>query len=153
MPKRSDFRTLKNLIDQAYLIASPDPVPKGGMKSLRENLDAARALVRVLLMRPDMESMASELGKRGGRETAKRGAEYYAGISALRKTKSGGRPKIHQDVFEQRRGSVFRSFACGVLNCQASARTKDGRRWTGASHSLQRAICPECFAGRYDPFG
>jgi len=98
MPNRSDVRTLKNLIDQAYLIASTDPMPKGGIESLRENLDAARALVRVLLIRPSAEQAASELGKRGGKETAKRGPEYYSEISALRKNKAGGRPKIHQDV-------------------------------------------------------
>jgi hypothetical protein len=98
MPKRSDVRTLKNLIDQAHLIASSDPIPKGGMESLRENLDAARALIRVLLVRPAMDEAAAELGKRGGRKTAERGPEYYAEISALRKTKAGGRPKKHQDV-------------------------------------------------------
>ena len=98
MPKRSDVRTLKNLIDQAYLIASSDPLPKGGMESLQENLDAARAMIRVLLMRPDAETMAAELGKRGGQETAKRGPEYYSQIAALRKTNAGGRPKKHLDV-------------------------------------------------------
>lgn len=98
MPKRSDVRTLKNLIDEVYLIASSDPIPPGGIESLRENLDAARALVRVLLVRPEMDSAAAELGKRGGRKTAERGTEYYSQIASLRKTKAGGRPKKHQDV-------------------------------------------------------
>lgn len=36
---------------------------------------------------------AVELGKRGGKKTAQRGAEYYAEIQAKRQTKGGGRPK------------------------------------------------------------
>jgi hypothetical protein len=98
MPKLSDVRTLKNLIDQAYLIASSNPVPKGGMESLRENLDAARALVRFLLMRPKPETAAAELGKRGGKKTAERGPEYFSQIASMRKTKAGGRPRKYQDV-------------------------------------------------------
>ena len=53
MPKRSDLRALKNFVDEAYLIASSDPIPRGGIESLRENLDAARRLARLLLERPD----------------------------------------------------------------------------------------------------
>src|SRR5947209_4313720 len=98
MPKRSDVRTLKNLIEQARLIAHAEPFPKGGIAALRENLDAAWALVKLLLVKPTPESIAAELGKRGGQETAKRGSDYYAEIAGLRKTKAGGRPKKHQDV-------------------------------------------------------
>ena len=36
---------------------------------------------------------AVELGKRGGKKTAERGAEYYAEIQAKRQTRAGGRPK------------------------------------------------------------
>jgi hypothetical protein len=36
---------------------------------------------------------AVELGKRGGKKTAERGADYYAAIQAKRQTKAGGRPK------------------------------------------------------------
>jgi hypothetical protein len=32
-------------------------------------------------------------GQIGGRETAKRGPEYFRKIAAMRKTKAGGRPK------------------------------------------------------------
>jgi hypothetical protein len=53
MPKRSDLRALKNLVDQAYLIVSSDPIPPGGIESLRENLNAARQLARLLLEKPD----------------------------------------------------------------------------------------------------
>lgn len=98
MPKRSDVRTLKNLIEQARLIAHADPFPKGGVAVLRENLDTAWELVKLLLVKPTPESIAAELGKRGGQETAKRGADYYSEIAGLRKTKAGGRPKKHLDV-------------------------------------------------------
>lgn len=98
MAKRSDVRTLKNLIDQAYLIASSDPVPKGGIESIRENLESARALARFLLLKPKPETAAAELGKRGGKETAKRGPKYYSKIAGMRKTKAGGRPKKYLDV-------------------------------------------------------
>ena len=98
MPKRSDVRTLKNLIEQAKLIADSDPLPKGGIVSLRENLDAALSLARLFLVKPTPESIAAELGKRGGAETAKRGPGYYSEISALRKVKAGGRPKKYLDV-------------------------------------------------------
>jgi len=37
---------------------------------------------------------AVALGRLGGRETAKRGPEYFRQISGLRKTKTGGRKKI-----------------------------------------------------------
>ena len=100
MPKRSDVRTLKNLVDQAYLIASSDPIPPGGIESLRENLGASRRLARLLLVKP--ESLAAvELGTRGGKKTAERGAEYFRQISAQRKTKAGGRPTKYQDVLSK----------------------------------------------------
>jgi hypothetical protein len=92
MPKRSDARALKNLVDQAYLIASSDPMPNGGIESLRENLDAARRLARLLLVKPE-KSAAVELGARGGKKTAQRGPEYFKRIAGMRKTKAGGRPR------------------------------------------------------------
>ena len=48
MAKRSDLRALKNLVDQAYLIVSSDPIPAGAIESLRENLEAARRLAGLL---------------------------------------------------------------------------------------------------------
>ncbi len=35
---------------------------------------------------------AVELGRRGGRVTAKRGPDYFRKIAAMRKTRAGGRP-------------------------------------------------------------
>lgn len=97
MPKRSDLRTLKNLVDQAYLIVSCDPIPKGGIESVRENLAAAKSLAKLLLAKPGT-SAAVELGSRGGQKTAERGPGYFRQIAAQRKTKAGGRPRKYQDV-------------------------------------------------------
>ncbi len=138
MPNRSDVRTLKNLIDQAYLIASTNPLPKGGIESIQENLDAARALVRVLLIRPSPESAASELGKRGGKQTAKRGAEYFSQIAGLRKTKAGGRPKIHQDVLSS--GAAMSS----VRSRSAFLIAKRAQELNMDADALAQAIHPAC---------
>ena len=136
MPKRSDVRTLKNLIEQAKLIADADPFPKGGVAVLRENLDAASELVKLLLVRPTPESIASELGKRGGKETAKRGAEYFAQIAALRKTKAGGRPKIHQDVFSSGAApSSVRSRSAFLIAKRAQELKMDADALAQAIHS------------------
>jgi hypothetical protein len=43
-----DLKALCNLIEQAYLIVSSDPMPAGGQASARENLKAALALARNL---------------------------------------------------------------------------------------------------------
>jgi hypothetical protein len=40
---------------------------------------------------PD-ELITARSGQIGGKQTAKRGPEYYAKIQAMRKTKAGGRP-------------------------------------------------------------
>jgi hypothetical protein len=104
MVKRSDVRTLKNLVDQAYLIVSSDPIPRGGIESLRENLDAARRLARLLLVKPE-KSAAIELGTRGGKKTAQRGPKYFSQIAGMRKTKAGGRPRKHQDVLSSGQSS------------------------------------------------
>jgi hypothetical protein len=91
MPKRSDVRALKNLIDQAYRIVSAKPVPPGGIESCEEILDAARRLAKDLVTSPT-SIPAATLGKLGGEKTAERGSAYFRKIAAMRKTRSGGRP-------------------------------------------------------------
>ncbi len=44
MASQADLRALCNLIEQAYLIISSDPMPPGGQESACENLQAALAL-------------------------------------------------------------------------------------------------------------
>jgi hypothetical protein len=92
MPKRSDVRALKNLVDQAYRIVSSDPMPSGGRESCVEMLDAARRLAKDLLASP-ATIPAATLGKLGGEKTAERGPAYFRKIAAMRKTRSGGRPR------------------------------------------------------------
>ena len=43
---------------------------------------------------------AVSLGRRGGRKTAEQGSEYFRKVSALRKTKAGGRPRKRRVVTE-----------------------------------------------------
>jgi hypothetical protein len=48
MASQTDLRALFNLIEQAYLAVGTDPIPKGGIESCRENLQAALELARLL---------------------------------------------------------------------------------------------------------
>jgi len=52
---------------------------------------------------------AVSLGRRGGRKTAERGSEYFSKISALRKTKAGGRPRKKATVAKGVRSANPRS--------------------------------------------
>ncbi len=141
MPKRSDVRTLKNLIDQAYLIASSNPLPKGGIESIQENLDAARALVRVLLIRPSADQAAAMLGKRGGAKTAERGAQYYSEISGQRKTFSGGRPKKYSDVLSTgAKPSSVRSRAAFIIARRAQELGLDSAAVAQAIHASEQYV-------------
>jgi hypothetical protein len=46
---KDDLTALRNLIEQAYLVVSSDPIPPGGRESCRENLEAALVLSNALL--------------------------------------------------------------------------------------------------------
>lgn len=85
---RSDLRALRNMIDEAHRILATTTLPEGRSERAYELLTAAVALADDLLS----QSPAATLGKKGGKATAKRGAEYYRQISAMRKTHAGGRP-------------------------------------------------------------
>jgi hypothetical protein len=85
-----DLKALRRLINQADLVLATIPNPHPSIASARESLNAALALSADLAIRqPD----AMALGAKGGKATAKRGPEYFAEIAAMRKTRSGGRPK------------------------------------------------------------
>lgn len=92
MAQRSDLRALRNLIDQSYRIVSSDPVIPGGIERCRELLGTARLLARDLASNP-VSIPAATLGKLGGQRTAERGPEYFRKIAAMRKRRSGGRPR------------------------------------------------------------
>jgi hypothetical protein len=40
-----------------------------------------------------LQQEPAKIGRKGGAKTAERGPEYFRQIAAMRKTKSGGRPK------------------------------------------------------------
>jgi len=138
MAKHSDVRALKNLVDQAYLVVSTDPIPRGGIESIRENLDAARRLARLLLVKPE-KSAAVELGERGGKKTAERGPEYFSQIASMRKTKAGGRPKKHQDVLTSgATPSSVRSRAAFVIVERIRELSMDTKALAKAIHSSEQ---------------
>lgn len=138
MPKRSDLRALKSLIDQAYLIVSTEPIPRGGIESARENLDAARRLAKVLLMKPET-SAAAELGKIGGKKTAERGPEYFRDIAAKRKTRAGGRPKKYEDVLSSGQSpSSVRSRSAFVIAKRVQELGMNAKTLAGAIHCTEQ---------------
>jgi hypothetical protein len=86
--KQNDLKALRNIINEARLILATMILPEGRSERAYELLTAALHLADDLLL----VSPAVALGKKGGRETAKRGADYYSKISAMRKEHKGGRP-------------------------------------------------------------
>jgi hypothetical protein len=76
------------MINEARLILATTILPEGRSERAYELLEAAVHLADDLLS----VSPAVALGKKGGRATAKRGADYYSKISAMRKEHKGGRP-------------------------------------------------------------
>jgi hypothetical protein len=55
MARQADLNALRNMIEQAYVNISSDPIPQGGLESARENLKAALALA----MLPQQENKPS----------------------------------------------------------------------------------------------
>jgi hypothetical protein len=93
MPKENragDLTVLRNLIDEAHDIVTTVELPQGRAKRAATLLSSALALADDLIAVPPA---AVTLGRLGGRKTAERGPKYFAKISALRKTKAGGRPR------------------------------------------------------------
>ncbi|HEY6348502.1 MAG TPA: hypothetical protein VI636_03730 [Candidatus Angelobacter sp.] len=88
MPKRNDLRALRNMIAEAQHILTTTELPEGRAERARELLASAIFLADHLLE----TSPAAALGKKGGKETAKRGADYFRKIAAMRKEHKGGRP-------------------------------------------------------------
>jgi hypothetical protein len=88
MPRRNDLRSLRTLIYEAQNLLTTTTLPEGRSQRAHELLTAAVALADDLLE----ESPAVALGAKGGKETAKRGADYFRKIAAKRKNFKGGRP-------------------------------------------------------------
>jgi hypothetical protein len=86
---KTDLRALRNLISEAELILSTTVLPEGRATRAGELLKAAVTLADHLIeVKP-----AAVLGAKGGKVTAKRGAEYFARIAGMRKERKGGRPR------------------------------------------------------------
>jgi hypothetical protein len=90
MAYRKDLRALRNLISEAHELLATTELPDGRSQRANELLTAALSLSDDLLR----QSPAADLGKKGGKATAKRGPDYFRKIAAMRKTFGGGRPRI-----------------------------------------------------------
>ncbi len=86
--KQNDLKALRKMIGEAHDILRTTMLPEARSQRAYELLTAAIHLADNLLE----VSPAAELGKKGGKTTAKRGPDYYSKISAMRKTRAGGRP-------------------------------------------------------------
>jgi hypothetical protein len=86
---QQDLKALYRLLSQADLSLGLVP-DHAAVTRTRELLKAALALSKDLITR---EPDAVILGSIGGKKTAERGPEYFKQIAAMRKIKSGGRPK------------------------------------------------------------
>lgn len=89
---KNDLKTLRNLIAEAQQILSTTILPEGRSERAYELLTSAVHLADSLLE----ISPAASLGKKGGKQTAKRGSEYFRKIASMRKEHKGGRPKSVQ---------------------------------------------------------
>ena len=92
--KQNDLRALRNLIGEAHDLLRTTMLPDERAARANELLTAALHLADDLLE----VSPAAELGAKGGKQTAKRGSEYFKKIAAMRKERKGGRPKSEKQV-------------------------------------------------------
>jgi len=86
--KQNDLRALRSMIGEAHDILRTTTLPEARSQRAYDLLTAAVNLADNLLE----ESPAAVLGAKGGKQTAKRGSEYFRQIAAKRKTHAGGRP-------------------------------------------------------------
>jgi hypothetical protein len=85
--KQNDLCALRSMISEAHDILRTTILPEQRSQRAYELLTAAINLADNLLE----ESPAAVLGAKGGKQTAKRGSEYFRQIAAKRKTHAGGR--------------------------------------------------------------
>jgi hypothetical protein len=86
--KKDDLRALRDMISDAHDILRTTKLPEQRSERAYELLTAAVSLADDLLK----QSPAAELGKKGGKATAKRGPAFFRKIAAMRKEHKGGRP-------------------------------------------------------------
>ena len=92
MARKNDLKALRKMIGEAHDILRTVILPEQRSQRAYDLLTAALSLADNLLE----ESPAAVLGAKGGKETAKRGSEYFRQIAAKRKTHAGGRPPKEQ---------------------------------------------------------
>src|SRR5579862_2593148 len=85
-PKR-DLKALRNLVTEAHDMLRTVNLPDQRSQRTYELLTVALSLIDDLME----QTPAAVLGAKGGKETAKRGSEYFRQIAAKRKTHGGGR--------------------------------------------------------------
>ena len=88
MAKRNDLKALRKMIGEAHDLLRTTILPEERSQRAYDLLTAAMLLADVLLE----ESPAAALGAKGGKQTAKRGSEYFRQLAAKRKDRKGGRP-------------------------------------------------------------
>ncbi len=87
MPKKNDLAALRNMIYEAHDILRTTILPDGPSERVYELLTAAIHLTDALVE----TSPAATLGAKGGKQTAKRGPDYFRKIASMRKERKGGR--------------------------------------------------------------
>lgn len=75
-----------------HILETTPALPENRTARCRELLGTAIALADSQLKQAKMPA-AALLGAKGGSQTAKRGADYFRQLAAMRKTRAGGRPK------------------------------------------------------------
>jgi len=78
MPRHDDLDSLRNLVGEAQHILATSKLPERRAERAYELLTAAVNLIDSLLE----QSPAATLGKRGGKQTAKRGSDYFRKIGS-----------------------------------------------------------------------
>lgn len=86
--KQNDLKALRQMIAAAHDLLRTTNLPEARSQRAYELLTAAVHLADNLLE----VSPAATLGSKGGKQTAKRGSDYFAKIAAMRKQRKGGRP-------------------------------------------------------------
>ncbi|MFZ0802212.1 MAG: hypothetical protein WAN70_08595 [Terriglobales bacterium] len=88
MARKQDLKALRQIIGEAHDILRTTTLPERRAERAYELLTVAVSLTDALLE----QSPAATLGAKGGKETAKRGSDYFRKIAAMRKERKGGRP-------------------------------------------------------------
>src|SRR5436190_21930676 len=88
----SDLDALRSILEEAQTILETTTLPQGRSERCLELISTARAIADSMKAHPP--NAAATLGSKGGRKTlATRGPDHFRKLSAMRKRRSGGRPR------------------------------------------------------------